>query len=871
MKKSVFSLMPLLLVLGLGSSQVISPPSDSPGVRIMSDPASQSIELMGEWPYGRCEACSIDTGRNIALIGNGETMQVLDISNPALPTKIGEVELEGSPQDILIAGNTAYLVTLSYLIIADISDLVRPTILSSVFYGDFQSRNVAPTFRSLALLSGHVVAAADNGLIVFDITDPRRPVERAHYGDAGLDIKDFAIWGNYAICAFEYWEYPEIQTQKYGVNVVDLSVLSAPRSIGTFELEKGYIPQEIAVSADGRALVCLTGDPTVSAKLTVIDVASDSGKPVEIGDYVRSGEGFGGITLSGNVAYLVLNWPSRLIALDISNPGSPVVLGECAADGGYRDMECSGNLVGTANTQGGFSLYSVASPGNPYRLGAYDTPDTLGGLGNGIVARGNYVYMACSNDGLRIMDMSDPSNPREAGQCKDRSLSRGLAVSGMYAYGLGEERLSIFDISSPSSPYLAAALELPCAAPPCDRYDDMGIVVRAPYAYVSGTKWNGDTTRATLTIIDVSDPFKPGVVSQLVCAYRASHFGKPALSGDHIYMAVLDYPQETGDGRAGLRIIDISDARNPKEVVIAVVPEIGSYGRNVLVRENYAYLSGDKLRVIDISNPFSPFIVAQGNFRCHEIALSGDFAYLAWDKLMVVDISNIDRTPLLGYNWYRGEWGNGIAASGNIAYVSGSLTALENTSAPSVRISAPSALSTVLGTVPIEVQASHESGIAQVEFFVDGVFAAEDSTAPFSYPWDTRPCQDGVHAIRILATNNNGKSSETEIDVFTKLVHSPLSFAGNRSMNRSLSQAENVNVLSWQAHPENSNVVKYMLFLDVGRTWGLLAECGADQFEYWHRRIAKDESYSYALVAVNSEGRESDPVYATVGGSSALR
>ena len=241
MKKSVFSLMSLLLVLDLGSSQVLSPPSDSPGVRIMSDSASQSIDLMGEWPYGRCEACSIDAGRNIALIGNGETMQVLDISNPALPTKIGEVALEGSPQDIVMAGNTACLVTLSYLVIVDISDLVRPTILSSVFYGDFQSRNVAGSFRSLALLSGHVVAAADDGLAIFDVSDPRRPALRGHYQGGGFDVKDLAIWRNYAICAFDYWQIPEHPTRIYGVDVVDLSVLSAPRSVGTFDLEKELI------------------------------------------------------------------------------------------------------------------------------------------------------------------------------------------------------------------------------------------------------------------------------------------------------------------------------------------------------------------------------------------------------------------------------------------------------------------------------------------------------------------------------------------------------------------------------------------------------------------------------------------------------
>jgi len=869
MKKSVFSLMPLLLVLGLGSSQVIPPPSDSPGVRIMSDPAAQPIELMGKWPYGRCEACAIDASRNIALIGNGEALQVLDIANPALPAKIGEVALEGSPQDILIAGNTAYLVTLNYLIVADISDLVRPMILSSVFYGDFQSRNVAGSFRSIALLSGHVVAAADNGLAIFDVSDPRQPVQRANFGGTGFDVKDFAIWGKYAICIFDYWKIPEHPTRTYGVEVVDLSVLSAPRSIGTFELEKGYIPQEIEISSAGHAFVCQNSDPSGSGKLSIIDVATDPGRPTETGSYIKSGGGFGGTALAGNIAYLYLESPWRLLALDVSNPRSPVMIGECESNNGYRHMDRSGELIGVAHADSGFSLYNVASPGHPFRQAVYDTPDTLGGLGNGIVASGNYVYMACSNDGLRIMDVSDPSRPREIGLCKVKGLARGLAVSGMYAYGLGE-RLSIFDISSPSSPYLAADLDLPCAAPPCDWHDEMGIVVRAPYAYVSGTKWNGDTTRATLTIIDVSDPFKPGVVSQLVCAYRASHFGKPALSGDHIYLAVLDYPQETGDGRAGLRIIDISDAKNPKEVVIAVVPE-NSYGRNVLVRGNYAYLSGDKLRVIDISNPFSPFIVAQGNFRCHEIALSGDFAYLAWDKLMVVDISNIDRTPLLGYNWYQGEWGNGIAAQGNIAYVPGSLTVLENTSAPSARITAPSAQSTVLGTMSIEAQASHDSGIARIDFFIDGVFAAADSTAPFSYPWDTRPCRDGLHAIRVLAVNNNGKSSETEIDVFTRLVYSPLSFAAKTVPNRSLSQTEYVNVLSWQAHPENRNVAKYGIFLVDGRTQTLLAECRADQFEYWHRRIAKDKSYSYALVAVNSEGRESDPVYATVGGSSALR
>ena len=93
MKKTVFVL--ILLFFVLGSSRPESPRSAIPPIQIMPESASGPIEFTGQWPYGPCEACAIDAGRNIALIGNGEALQVLDISNPSSPKMIGEAALDG--------------------------------------------------------------------------------------------------------------------------------------------------------------------------------------------------------------------------------------------------------------------------------------------------------------------------------------------------------------------------------------------------------------------------------------------------------------------------------------------------------------------------------------------------------------------------------------------------------------------------------------------------------------------------------------------------------------------------------------------------------------------------------------------------------
>jgi len=94
-------------------------------------------------------------------------------------------------------------------------------------------------------------------------------------------------------------------------------------------------------------------------------------------------------------------------------------------------------------------------------------------------------------------------------------------------------------------------------------------------------------------------------------------------------------------------------------------------------------------------------------------------------------------------------------------------------------------------------------------------------------------------------------------------IQAPLQATVEQVVNRSLSQAEYINVLRWQANPANENIAKYRIYLVGGTGLSLLAEVSSGTFTYWHRRVARAGTNTYAIVAVNDEGREGEAAAVT--------
>lgn len=91
-----------------------------------------------------------------------------------------------------------------------------------------------------------------------------------------------------------------------------------------------------------------------------------------------------------------------------------------------------------------------------------------------------------------------------------------------------------------------------------------------------------------------------------------------------------------------------------------------------------------------------------------------------------------------------------------------------DTTAPSASITAPANNATVSGTVSVTASATDNVAVTQVEFVLDGVVQATDTTAPFAWSWNTATASNGAHALVAYAydaASNVGASSTVNVTV----------------------------------------------------------------------------------------------------------
>ena len=76
-----------------------------------------------------------------------------------------------------------------------------------------------------------------------------------------------------------------------------------------------------------------------------------------------------------------------------------------------------------------------------------------------------------------------------------------------------------------------------------------------------------------------------------------------------------------------------------------------------------------------------------------------------------------------------------------------------DTTPPTTALTAPAAGATVSGTVSVTANASDNVAVTQVQFLVDGVVASTDTTAPYSFSWNTTTVANGNHTLQSRASD----------------------------------------------------------------------------------------------------------------------
>lgn len=100
---------------------------------------------------------------------------------------------------------------------------------------------------------------------------------------------------------------------------------------------------------------------------------------------------------------------------------------------------------------------------------------------------------------------------------------------------------------------------------------------------------------------------------------------------------------------------------------------------------------------------------------------------------------------------------------------------------------------------------------------------------------------------------------------FRRLVYPPINSSGEKVLNRSLSQSQYINIITFAANPNNVDIQRYRIVqIETGGVTTEIASLDANTFVYWHRGVDKSKTYFYYIIAVNSEGRESPAAYLVI-------
>lgn len=137
---------------------------------------------------------------------------------------------------------------------------------------------------------------------------------------------------------------------------------------------------------------------------------------------------------------------------------------------------------------------------------------------------------------------------------------------------------------------------------------------------------------------------------------------------------------------------------------------------------------------------------------------------LAPSQIDAILTSTANDLGTAGYDIYYGNGRVNAAAAVAQALQTPALDVL----APAIAIASPAGGVTVSGIVPVDISASDNVGVARVDFHVNGKLIASDTSAPYSFSWDSTLTANGTASLAAYATDaagNQGVSSTVSVTV----------------------------------------------------------------------------------------------------------
>ena len=257
----------------------------------------------------------------------------------------------------------------------------------------------------------YALLGAKTGTAVYSIDDPNNLVEIGHIPGPLTNWREITVLGDYAYIV------TDVQGVDHGMQVLDLSGL--PLSVElvttyTTTFEKGHIVQRDLY--DDEAPYVYVMGAGLSRGVHIMDV-SDPEFPMEIGFY-QPGYYIHDCFVKGDRLYACAFNEGTIDVVDISDKANPTLLTRIDGVNGNTHSafltEDNTHLVVCDESDGlPAIIYNVEDLDNVSEVARY-TANSLSLVHNPYI-KGNFVYFSHNTEGLRIVDIADPSLPIEVG------------------------------------------------------------------------------------------------------------------------------------------------------------------------------------------------------------------------------------------------------------------------------------------------------------------------------------------------------------------------------------------------------------------------------------------------------------------------
>ncbi|MBP9502151.1 MAG: hypothetical protein KBF17_08330 [Candidatus Promineofilum sp.] len=599
-------------------------------------------------------------------------------------------QLGGIARIVGIQDNYAYILGAEKFTVLDISDPLAPTEVGFLrgIRREVTNYNEAIVHGDLVLIAG---AASDNTgyLQIINVANPTAPL-LGGFLTVDNSITGVGVSGNYAF----------LIERGVGMHIVDIGNYSIPVQVAFHPDDRAtslaivgnyaYVHHPNPIVYDsflpGRWYIFDITDPTDPSYVRSISVGSKSGKlthSVVIGDYFYTQDGVYDISepsfpqrldnissgfetgvnstiRNGNYLYATqysIPWGLSILSIiDVSNPGSPIVLTNSIFAQPAQGLSVAGNYAWISDETGKVRVIDVSDKTAPMDTGvAYDV---LARSTDVAVADG-YIYSIGGNE-LNIVDVSNPSAPWVIGTVGSINGAQKVVVSGDYAYIAAASGLHIINIADKAAPYDTGGAvkcygnfgnEVAC--------DGRDLAIRGQTVYL--------VSRGGVRIIDVSDKANPYFAGDLWSpAYYPSETRAIAIIGDFMYI------WDTGGPTSKLNIRSLVGGSSGS----VDVPGYYWATNGITVAAGYAYIShGDDsgLTIVDVTNPSEPrfvtTMVLENGVNSVEAVGTHLFVSNGYGGVQIFSIADNPEAPVLIGQYDTDGYSSDVAVTGDAVYV----------------------------------------------------------------------------------------------------------------------------------------------------------------------------------------------------------